>query len=516
MNDKAADTTPAGTAGTSTSQNRGHAQYSDAFRTFIAQEWAPRPDIADSAREVASFTPARRSAVSEEFSGDRLVFPAGTYKQRSNDTDYRFRPHTAFAHLTGLCRDEEPDAVFVMEPRDGGHTPILFFRPMAGRDVEEFYANATYGELWVGVRPTLDDLAVQLGIECRHIDEFAEAISKNDGDVTVRIIREADPKVTALVDNARTEQGVAAKDAHEADGLLAQFVSELRLVKDSYEINQMRLAFEATHKGFDEIVRTMDKAVNHHRGERVVESAFFSTARAEGNGVGYDIIAASGNNACTLHWVRNDGRVKNGDLILIDAGVEMDSLYTADITRTLPVNGTFTEIQRRIYDAVLAAADAAFAVAKPGVTFKTLHQEAIKVIAEHVVEWGLLDCTVEETLDPKTGGFHRRWMVHGTSHHLGMDVHDCASARKAQYADAELREGMIFTIEPGLYFKEDDLSVPVEYRGIGVRIEDNVLITANGCESLSAAMPRRADEIEAWMRTTGMKANGSATTGESQ
>ncbi|MDN5756200.1 MAG: M24 family metallopeptidase, partial [Micrococcaceae bacterium] len=178
--------------------------------------------------------------------------------------------------------------------------------------------------------------------------------------------------------------------------------------------------------------------------------------------------------------------------------VEADSLYTADITRTLPVNGKYSEVQRRIYQAVLDAADAAFEVARPGRRFRELHEAALKVLAENLDAWGLLPVSLEEALSPD-GQHHRRWMPHGTSHHLGLDVHDCAQAKRDLYLDAVLEPGMVFTIEPGLYFKSEDLAVPAEYRGIGVRLEDDVLVTADGCENLSAALPRTAEDIESWM-----------------
>jgi Xaa-Pro aminopeptidase len=286
----------------------------------------------------------------------------------------------------------------------------------------------------------------------------------------------------------------------EHEGLTSA-VSELRLVKDEYEIAQMRLAVEVTARGFDDIVRELPRIIEHPRGERVVEGVFHLRARADGNWEGYDTIAASGPHACYLHWTRNDGAVTPGDLILVDAGVELDSLYTADITRTIPVSGEFTPIQRRVYEAVREAADAAFAAAKPGMAFRELHDTAMKIIAARTAEWGLLPVTAEEALDADKGGQQRRYMVHGTSHHLGMDVHDCAQARREMYYDGTVEPGMIFTIEPGLYFQIDDETVPVEYRGIGVRIEDDILMTDDGPVSLSAAIPRTADEIEAWVQS---------------
>jgi Xaa-Pro aminopeptidase len=350
------------------------------------------------------------------------------------------------------------------------NTETLYFRETAGRDNEEFFANAAIGEFWVGARPTLAQVSALLDIETKSLSELDDfRANLHDSDV-ISLESEA----------------------------LAEFVSELRFIKDSYEIAEMRKAVAASAKGFDEVIRNLDKAIGHQRGERVVEGAFFTQARIEGNDLGYETIAASGSHACILHWIINDGPVKDGDLLLLDAGVEVESLYTADITRTLPVNGKFTDVQRKVYEAVLKAADAVFAVAKPGLKFRDLHAEAMRVIAETVSEWGLIDISAEESLQPDKQ-LHRRWMVHGTSHHLGIDVHDCAQARRELYLEQELKPGMIFTIEPGLYFQPDDLMVPEELRGIGVRIEDDVLVTETGVENLSAALPRKADEIEAWM-----------------
>lgn len=478
--------------------NRSQRPASAAFRAFIADGWAARPTGTPQPSPAASYAAARRARIADLFPGERLVVPAGPLKTRSNDTDYRFRPHSAFAHLTGLGGDQEPDAVLVLHPTDGGHHAVLYFRPAAGRDTEEFFADARYGEFWVGARPTLADLAASTGVDVAALEELPDALAKDVGPhgVRVRVVPGADDVVAALVEAARED--VPAEDAQTADAELAEALSELRLVKDEFEVAQMRAAVAATVGGFEEIVRNLPRAVQHRRGERVIEAAFDGHAREEGNAVGYETIAAAGDHATTLHWIRNDGEVREGDLVLVDAGVEVESLYTADITRTLPVSGTFTEVQRRVYRAVLDAADAAFAVARPGSRFRDVHAAAMEVIAARLEEWGLLPCTAEESLDPD-GQYHRRWMVHGTSHHLGLDVHDCAQARRETYLDAVLEPGMVFTIEPGLYFKADDLTVPEEYRGIGVRIEDDVLITADGNENLSAALPRRPEDVEAWM-----------------
>lgn len=474
----------------------------DQFREFVAQDWAPRPPGASTADEVAAYTPARRDALSQRFPGDRLVVPAGGLKVRSNDTDYVFRPHSAFVHLTGWAADAEPDAVLVLEPReDAGHDPVLYFRPMAPREDEEFFADPRYGEYWVGVRPTLEDLAVRLGIETRHLSELDAHVGKDAGATTVRLVRDADRELTQRLDGVRVQEGADQESWAEADDALAAACSILRLTKDAWEVGQMQRAVDATKVGFEAVIADLPEAVRRGRGERWVEGVFGLHARHEGNGVGYDSICAAGDHANTLHWIKNTGELREGDLLLLDAGVEVDSLFTADVTRTLPVSGRFSDAQREIYDAVLAAQEAGIAAARPGNRFSDVHAAAIRVIAEHLHAWGLLPegVDVEGTLDPSTGQYHRRWMVHGTSHHLGIDVHDCALATREEYMDAELVPGMVLTVEPGLYFKADDLKVPERFRGNGVRIEDDVVITEDGCRNLSADFPRTADDVEAWM-----------------
>ncbi|WFP15684.1 aminopeptidase P family protein [Citricoccus muralis] len=490
--------------------NRSQRPTSEAFKEFMASSWAPADTSEAPLNASAPFAAQRRAAVSARFSGERVVVPAGEPKVRSNDTDYRFRAHSAFSHLTGLGADHEPSAVLVMQPVEPGtgddgsdHESTLYFHPLAGRDSEEFYTNARTGEFWVGARPTLEEMSQRTGLRTADLADLEVAVTKDAGAVEIgglriRLLRGSDLTMEALVDTSRINTGVDLEASDALDGELTEFTSELRLVKDEWEIEEMRGSVAATQRGFDDIVKILPTAREHDRGERVVEGAFFARARLEGNDLGYDTIAASGNNATVLHWIRNTGSVRDGELILVDAGVEADSLYTADITRTLPVNGTFSPVQRRIYQAVLDAADAAFAIVKPGIRFREIHQTAVTVLAQRLDEWGLLPVSVEEAVSPQ-GQQHRRWMPHGTSHHLGLDVHDCAQAKKELYLDGVLEPGMVFTIEPGLYFKAEDLAVPEEYRGIGVRIEDDILVTADGAENLSAALPRTPDDIEAWM-----------------
>ena len=449
--------------------NRSRTPTSKQFLEYMGSNWAVHHSAPPAAAEVSAFTPERRNRVAAAFAGEVIAIEAGAAKTRSNDTEYRYRPHSAFAHLTGWGSATVADSVLIIDARTSETKSILFLRETAGKGTAEFFANSAIGEFWVGERPSLEHVSNLLQIETRSLKEF---------------------------DDYKASVGADLITLDNDD--LAEFVSELRLVKDEYEIAEMRKAVDASVRGFEEVAKSLDRASQHPRGERIVETAFFSQARVDGNDLGYETIAASGHHACTLHWIINDGPVRDGDLILVDAGVEVDSLYTADVTRTLPVNGKFSNLQREIYQAVLDAADAVFAMAKPGVKFSEMHKTAMRVIAEKTHGWGFLPGTVEESLNPDNQ-HHRRWMVHGTGHHLGLDVHDCAQARREMSMEAELKPGMIFTIEPGLYFHKDDLLVPEAFRGIGVRIEDDVLVTETGVENLSAALPREADEIEAWL-----------------
>lgn len=457
------------------------------LKRFMEQGWAPSPldDLKKS--PAAAYAVARRKKLSESFPGKRLIIPAGTFKVRSNDSDYRFRPHTAYAWLTGISgTDAVPDSVLVLEPRGSDHESLLFIHPRSTREnSEEFYRNVRHGEFWIGRRMTLEETEFAYEISVRHIDSLEEFLSQGKDSLTLR-------GEDSYVDSRVQESS--------ADAAFSSWLSEARLVKDEFEIAEMQKAIDATHRGFEDMIRAIPGSVGKKRGERLVEGAFFSRARYEGNDLGYDSIVAAGSHACVLHWIRNDGELRNGELVLIDAGVEAETLYTADITRTFPINGKFTPAQRKIYMLVYAAQEAGMKAVKPGAKFRDFHMAASEVLARGLAEMGVLPIPAEESLKPDIG-LHRRWTVHGTGHMLGMDVHDCAQARKEAHTEGILKEGMILTVEPGLYIQPDDTLFPAEYRGIGIRIEDDVLVTKDGCKNLSAAMPRHPDEIEAWMAT---------------
>ena len=446
----------------------------EAYSAFMRTGWD------DVERDLPSFSGAgrateRRERLAAMFPGERLVLPGGGYKVRSYDTDYRFRADTAHAYFTG---NQTSDAVLVVEDGES----VLYARPRSGRETDEFFRDRQYGELWVGKRPSLGELSTTLGIEVRHIDRLQDALS---GSGKTRVHRGVSDGVDRML---------AADGALDDD--FTRVISEMRLIKDDWELAQLQEACDITTLGFEDSVAEWDRVLEF--GERWIEGTFFRRARAMGNDIGYDSIVGGGSHATTLHWIDNDGPITPGTLVLLDMGVEGRNLYTADVTRTLPVDGTYTPVQRELYELVLAAQDAGIAAVRPGARFAEPHEAAMSVLAHGLEGMGLLPVSAQEALDPESK-VYARWTLHGTSHMLGLDVHDCGKAAPESYAKGTLAEGMVLTVEPGLYFQSDDLLVPEELRGTGIRIEDDLVVTADGSRNLSAALPRTADAVEAWM-----------------
>ncbi|MGN6722125.1 MAG: aminopeptidase P family protein [Marmoricola sp.] len=451
----------------------------EALTAFMRKGWGERP--LDIHRHPAADTAAlRRAKIAAMFPGETLIVPAGGYKVRANDTDYRFRSDTAH---TWLSLNQTSDAVLVVLP-DG--ESVLYARPRSERTTDEFFRDRQYGELWVGRRPSLEEISQSLGVATRDVRDLESDLA-----------RWSKPRVLAGVD-PRVDRQVELDDAR--NGELAQALSELRLIKDSWELAELQRACDITTLGFEDCVRDWENAQRY--GERWVEGTFFRRARAMGNDIGYDSIVGGGSHATTLHWTENTGQIRPGDLVLLDMGVEAESLYTADVTRTLPVSGRFTPLQRDLYTIVLNAQQAGIDALAPGKPFRAGHNAAVEVLANGLNELGLLPVSVEEALS-KDSRVYTRWSLHGVSHMLGMDVHDCAATSPSIYPEGDLAEGMCLTVEPGLYFQIDDELVPEELRGIGIRIEDDVVITADGAQNLSAALPRDPEAVEEWMAQLG-------------
>ena len=448
---------------------------------FMLQGWkAPAKRVVKPISGHANFA-ERRARLGDLFPGEALVIPTGHEVVRANDTNFRFRPGSSFFYLTG---NPEADCVLLLLPKKKkGHEHILFVEPNPGRSEPTFFTDRHKGELWVGPRLGVEESETRFAIEkCEPLSKLPEVLAELKKKKNYRVLRGLSPAI---------DQALPA--GVKKDKALAAALSEMRLIKDSTEVRAIQKACKVTRQAFDDVVVALKTAKN----EREVEGVFAHRARVSGNDVGYNVIAATGANACILHWNLNNGRIKKNDLLLLDAGIETDDMYTADITRSIPVSGKFTPAQREIYDLVRAAQVAAIDAVAPGNDFLEPHRAAMKVLAEGLGELGLLPSSVEEALAPENQ-FYKRYTLHGTSHMLGIDVHDCADAPAERYRHGKLEPGMVLTIEPGLYFQLDDLTVPVKYRGIGIRIEDDVLVTARGNRVLSD-VPRDADDVEAWV-----------------
>ena len=459
---------------------------------FMTSRWKPRSGKLPAKVRGHQRFAARRAALSALFPGDTLVIPTGHEKVRANDTSYRFRPGSDFYYLTG---NMEPDCVLVMMPRSGGgHSSVLYVEPNPGKTDSTFFTDRVKGELWVGPRLGVPESKARFAVdEARGLGQLAGDMAGVTPGAT-RLLR----GLSAEIDGALQAVGDGARDKAFAAAL-----SEMRLIKDSLELAALERAIDSTQRGFEDVIAALPRA----RSEREVEGVFNLRARVEGNDVGYNTIAASGEHACILHWTHNDGEVTRGDLLLLDAGVEGTELYTADITRTLPVSGKFSREQREIYDLVLEAQRQAFAAVKPGNDFMQPNRVAMDVLAHGLERLGILPMSALEALRDEHQ-FYKRYSLHNVSHMLGIDVHDCAQARQEAYKFGQLRVGMVLTVEPGLYFQLDDLTVPAKYRGIGVRIEDDVVVTAKGCRVLSSKIPRETAAVEAWMKKVWAKGGG--------
>ncbi len=453
---------------------------------FMLAGWGEPEPTRSGADPVVAFTADRRDRLARAIPNERLVIPAGSRVTRSNDSDYVFRPGTDHVWLTG---NTVADSVLVIDTADGVANSVLYLHPPSGRLTDEFWQNDAIGDLWVGPRPSLAETQEYLGIKCRPLGDLPEAL---DDSRPTRVVPTIDPAVDALV---RRLHGPEFRPHLE----LKRVLDELRLVKSEWEIAQLQLAVDATVRGFEDCVSELSLArAAGVRGERYLEGTFNRRARLEGEGPAYAIIVGGGSHATTLHWTENSGALNDGELVLLDMGVELKSLYCADVTRTLPVSGAFTGIQRDVYSIVLRAQQAGIDSLRDGVPFQDYQDACSRSLTEGLIDLGLLSCSADEAMDPAAQYF-RRWSISRSGHMLGMDVHDCNHAPTDSYLTGNLSAGHMLTVEPGLYFQRNDLTVPEELRGIGIRIEDDLLVTGTGAINLSAGLPRDPDEIEAWM-----------------
>ncbi|MCC8914990.1 aminopeptidase P N-terminal domain-containing protein [Xanthomonas euvesicatoria] len=426
---------------------------------------------------------ARRRKQLMQMAGEQaiLILPAAPERVRSHDTHYPYRQDSDFWYLSGF---PEPEAVLVLVPGRKHGEAILFCRE---RDAER--------EAWDGPREGQEGAVERYGMDDAYpiddVDEILPGLLEGRSRVYYHFGRDVDfdLKLIGWLKRVREQVRHGAQPPHEFLEL-GHLLHEQRLFKSRDEIALMQQAADISVRAHRAAMRMARPGVHEYELQAEVEREF----RAADAWPAYGSIVGTGSNACVLHYRANNARSRDGELVLIDAGAEYRG-YAADITRTSPVNGRFTPAQRALHDLVGAAQAAALAQARPGVAYEAGHLAAVETLTEGLLRLGLLKGKLERNI---ADGHYKRFYRHKTGHWLGLDVHDVGDYRLA--GDSRLLEpGMVFTIEPGLYVSADDSSVEAKWRGIGIRTEDNVLITADGHRVLTDALARSADEIEAEM-----------------
>jgi Xaa-Pro aminopeptidase len=421
----------------------------------------------------------RRERVLGLLEDDAMVLPAAPLLRRSRDAELPYRPDSELYYLSGF---PEPGAVLVLRGFADEARTVLFTRP---RDPE--------AELWSGPRLGPDEAGERLGVDEAHpLDELSAVLPgllKDARRVHFRL--GAHPRVEPLVVEAlRTARRRGPRHGTGPRAVVdpGEILDELRLRKDPEEVAAIRDAVAATVAGFRAGLETAAPG----RGEWEIQAEVEAEFRRRGaSGPAFATIAAAGENACILHYVSNAGRVGEEDLVLLDAGAEV-RMYAADVTRTFPATGRFTPAQRAVYEVVEAARRRGVDGVRPGATLQGIHREVTAILTEGLVELGLLTGSVEELMEEEA---HKAFFPHRTSHWLGMDTHDPGDYVR-EGRPRPLEPGMVLTIEPGLYFRSGD-EADHPYAGIGVRIEDDVLVTPEGGEVLTRQLPTDPDEIAA-------------------
>jgi Xaa-Pro aminopeptidase len=422
----------------------------------------------------------RRERALAAFAGGVAVLPSARTTYRSGDASYPFRQDSNFHYLTGFG---EPDALLVLAPERPDGRCVLFLRE---RD--------RAAEIWDGKRLGVESACETLGVDAAYpIAELAQRLPEyfagastlhyafEAGRATDRIVRDALETARANV----RRKGRAPHTISEPSLVL----DAMRLIKSDDEIATLRRAAAITRAGHVAAMRQTRPGIYEYEIQAILESEY---RRAGAQSTAYESIVASGDNATVLHHVANRDRLESGTLLLVDSGCELDC-YATDVTRTWPVDGRFTPEARALYDIVLAAQQAAIDDVRPGVRRNVFHETAIRTITEGLIDVGLLSGSVDENVERET---YRSFYMHGTGHWLGLDVHDAGAYRDAADEPVAFAPGMVTTVEPGIYVHRD-LACDERFKGIGIRIEDDVLVTPDGNENLTAATPKRIEELEA-------------------
>ncbi|MFP4160998.1 MAG: Xaa-Pro aminopeptidase [Ectothiorhodospira sp.] len=409
------------------------------------------------------------------------ILPASPERTRNRDVTYPFRQDSDFWYLTGFT---EPDAVAVLVPGRAQGAYLLFCRE---RDPEK--------ETWHGRRAGTEGAVRDYGADdafpISDMEEILPGLLENRTRVYVSLGHESgmDRRVTAWINGIRARSRTGVRPPQELVSL-EYLLHDMRLFKSSLELRAMRHAAAVTVEAHRQAMRVCRPGLREYQ----LEAELLYTFHRSGMEPAYPSIVGGGANGCILHYTENEGRLRDGDLVLIDAGCEYQG-YASDVTRTFPVNGRFSSEQRAVYDIVLAAQAAAIARVAPGHAWEAPHQAAVEEITRGLVDLGVLEGSVEALVE---AGAYRPYYMHRTGHWLGLDVHDVGDYRLGEVS-RELQAGMVMTVEPGLYLPAGAEGVPQELADIGIRIEDNVVVTRDGHEVLTEECPKTPEAIETLM-----------------
>jgi len=431
---------------------------------------------------INEFTRRRRELMALMEENSIAILPSARLVNRNSDVEYQFRQESDFYYLTGFC---EPDSVVVLVPGREYGEAILFCRE---RDKEK--------ERWNG-KITGPERAMQLfGLDdafpISDIDDILPGLIEGKKKLYYAMgsNRDFDSQIIEWVKSISSNKQRGAKPPGEFVQL-GQYVHELRLFKSAQEIKLMKEAAKISSEAHKQAMKSVRPGMYEYHLEAELRYVFMKHgSRFQA----YPAIVGSGENACILHYTQNDAMMKDGDLVLIDAGCEYD-YYASDITRTFPVNGKFSEPQKKLYTIVLEAQYAAINAVRPGNLWSQPHDEAVRCIVTGLLDLGILEGNPDDLIKSES---YKRFYMHKTGHWLGLDVHDVGEYQVGGEARV-FEPGMVTTIEPGLYIDEDAEDVSPEFRGIGIRIEDNVLVTRDGNEVLTQDAPKTVEEIENWM-----------------
>ena len=426
----------------------------------------------------------RKAFIEKMGHGGVAIFASRPPAIWNHDTEYVYRPDPNFYYLTGF---EEPESICVIAPKHPKHQYILFVRP---KDKQ--------AEIWNGKRVGVKDARKRYGADKAYsIEKFGEKIGKYLADAerlyyTLGTDQDVDSEILALFTDSVRSRIRSGQGFHTLVDP-SPILSELRLIKNKTELQRIQRATEITVAGHVAAMKAAQPGMYEYDLEALVESTF----RMNGaNGAAFPTIIASGGNATTLHYTTNNCQIEDETLVLIDAGAEYGR-YAGDVTRTFPANGTFTEAQREIYQLVLEAHYTIIDSIRPGVSIDEPHQKSIELLTEAMLSLSLLKGKTKHLIKKEA---YRQFYMYRIGHMLGLDVHDVNCVHDANGDFKTFQPGMVMTIEPGLYVADDTANVPPAYLGIGVRIEDNILVTETGCEVLTSGAPKEIDEVEALVR----------------